>query len=115
MKEISQYWERHLKTLGEGGRGFESEYKVVDVAKYPELANIKEGTLVVPNGWSPEIGPRGEDGVSHDQEIVSALFANTIQAAHTLGVDKALPNVSAVSWRVCISLELARWVILWSG
>ena len=100
LKEISQYWERHLKTLGEGGRGFESEYKVVDVAKYPELANIKEGTLVVPNGWSPEIGPRGEDGVSHDQEIVSALFANTIQAARTLGVDKAFAER--------LSSELAR-------
>ena len=89
-----------MKTLGEGGQGFESEYKAVDVAKYPELANIKKGTLVVPNGWSPEIGPRGEDGVSHDQEIVSALFANTIQAARTLGVDKAFTER--------LSSELAR-------
>lgn len=28
----------------------------------------KDGKLVVPNGWSPEHGPR-EDGVAHDQQI----------------------------------------------
>lgn len=89
LKELSLYWERHLKTLGQGARGFESEYKPVDTSLYPELDSIREGTLVVPNGWSPEIGPRGEDGVSHDQEIVSELFEHTIQAARTLGVDKA--------------------------
>lgn len=88
LKELSQYWEQHLKTLGKGGKGFESEYKPVDVKQYPELDSVKEGTLVVPNGWSPEIGPRGEDGVSHDQEIVSTLFTNTIAAAEILGQDK---------------------------
>ena len=89
LKELSLYWERHLKTLGKGARGFQSEYKPVDTTRYPELDSVREGTLVVPNGWSPEIGPRGEDGVSHDQEIVSALFANTIKAARALGTDKA--------------------------
>lgn len=89
LKELSEYWEQHLKVLGKGGQGFESEYKPVDITKYPELASVKEGTLVVPNGWSPEIGPRGEDGVSHDQEIVSTLFANTIAAADILHQDKA--------------------------
>ncbi|HLK27708.1 MAG TPA: glycoside hydrolase N-terminal domain-containing protein [Puia sp.] len=89
MKELSTYWEAHLKTLGRGAKGFESEYKPVDVSLYPELSKVKEGTLVVPNGWSPENGPRGEDGVSHDQEIISELFLNTIKAAHVLDVDKA--------------------------
>lgn len=87
MKEICHYWEAHLKTLGEEGIGFESEYKPVDVTQYPELAHVKEGTLVVPNGWSPETGPRGEDGVAHDQQIISELFLNTIRAAQLLGVD----------------------------
>lgn len=89
MKEICNYWENHLKTLGKGGIGFESEYKQVDLTEYPELRSIKEGTLVVPNGWSPEHGPRGEDGVAHDQEIVSELFLNTIEAARILRVDSA--------------------------
>ncbi len=88
MKELSQYWASHLKTLGEGGKGFESEYKPVNVSLYPELARVKAGTLVVPNGWSPEHGPRGEDGVAMDQEIVSELFLNTIKAAEILDVDQ---------------------------
>lgn len=87
MKEISQYWQQHLKALGKGGEGFESEYKKVDVSKYPEMTDIKAGTLVVPNGWSPEHGPRGEDGDSYDQEIVSELFLNTISAAKILHTD----------------------------
>jgi len=88
MKELSQYWASHLKILGNGAKGFESEYKPVDVSLYPELARVKAGTLVVPNGWSPEHGPRGEDGVAMDQEIISELFLNTIKAAQILGVDQ---------------------------
>jgi alpha-L-fucosidase 2 len=88
MKELSQYWTSHLRTLGDGGKGLESDYKPVEVSLYPELARVKAGTLVVPNGWSPEHGPRGEDGVAMDQEIVSELFLNTIKAAQILGVDQ---------------------------
>lgn len=88
MKELCQYWEANLKPLGKGGEGFESNYQPVDVTQYPELAHIEEGTLVVPNGWSPEHGPRGEDGVAHDQQIVSELFDNTIRASRILNVDK---------------------------
>lgn len=61
MKEICEYWEDHLKKL-------------------------PDGSLVVPNGWSPEHGPR-EDGVAHDQQIVWDLFSNYIEASTILGVD----------------------------
>jgi len=61
MKEVCEYWEDHLKEL-------------------------PDGSLVVPNGWSPEHGPR-EDGVAHDQQIVWDLFTNTIEASAALGVD----------------------------
>lgn len=88
LKELSQYWMQHLKTLGEGVEGFHSNYQAVDVTQYPELARVKAGTLVVPEGWSPEHGPRGEDGVTHDQQIVSELFRNTLKAAQLLQVDK---------------------------
>ncbi|MDP3851509.1 MAG: glycoside hydrolase N-terminal domain-containing protein [Luteolibacter sp.] len=47
----------------------------------------KDGKLVVPNGWSPEHGPR-EDGVAHDQQIVWDLFTNTAAAAQALGNDQ---------------------------
>ena len=61
VKEICQFWEDHLKQL-------------------------PDGTLVAPNGWSPEHGPR-EDGVMHDQQIIWDLFQNYLEMARALGVD----------------------------
>jgi alpha-L-fucosidase 2 len=61
VKEICAYWEDHLKKL-------------------------PDGTLVAPNGWSPEHGPR-EDGVMHDQQIIWDLFQNYREMARALGVD----------------------------
>lgn len=61
VKEICQFWEDHLKQL-------------------------PDGTLVAPNGWSPEHGPR-EDGVMHDQQIIWELFQNYLEMAQALGVD----------------------------
>lgn len=63
MKEVSGFWQDHLKTL-------------------------PDGRLVAPRGWSPEHGPI-EDGVSYDQQIVWDLFNNTVEAADALGTDKA--------------------------
>jgi alpha-L-fucosidase 2 len=62
MKEMCEFWEDHLKTL-------------------------PDGSLVAPNGWSPEHGPN-QDGVSYDQEVVWDLFNNYVSAADALGVDK---------------------------
>jgi alpha-L-fucosidase 2 len=61
MKETCEFWEDHLKTL-------------------------PDGSLVVPNGWSPEHGPV-QDGVSYNQEIVWDLFNNYVDACNALGVD----------------------------
>ena len=63
MKEVCQFWEDHLKQL-------------------------PDGTLVAPNGWSPEHGPR-EDGVAHDQQIIWDLFTNLIDAADVLDIDRS--------------------------
>ena len=53
-----------------------------------DLADVKAGTLVAPNGWSPEHGPR-EDGVMPDQQLIAELFSNPIKAARILGKDAA--------------------------
>lgn len=45
-----------------------------------------DGTLVAPEGWSPEHGPR-EDGVTYDQELVRELFVNTLLIARALSQD----------------------------
>jgi len=61
IKEICQFWEHRLKEL-------------------------PDGTLVSPNGWSPEHGPR-EDGVMYDQQIIWDLFQNYLDCADALEVD----------------------------
>jgi alpha-L-fucosidase 2 len=63
MKEISEFWVDHLKEL-------------------------PDGTLVAPEGRSPEHGPVGVDGVTYDQCLCWDLFNNTIEASETLGVDE---------------------------
>ena len=54
-----------------------------------DLKELPDGTLVSPNGFSPEHGPH-EDGVSFDQQLVWDLFTNTIESSEALGVDEAL-------------------------
>ncbi|MFH6967506.1 glycosyl hydrolase family 95 catalytic domain-containing protein [Flavobacterium sp. FlaQc-28] len=61
IKEVCEYWEDNLKTM-------------------------PNGQLMVPNGWSPEHGPR-EDGVMMDQQLVWDLFQNYLDAAKALGID----------------------------
>jgi alpha-L-fucosidase 2 len=62
MKEISEFWADHLKEQA-------------------------DGTLVAPDGRSPEHGPVKSDGVSYDQQLCWDLFSNTIEASEALGVD----------------------------
>ena len=62
LKEVTEFWEDHLKRL-------------------------PDGSLVVPDGWSPEHGPAKNDGTAYCQEIVYDLFTNYIEAAQVLGID----------------------------
>ena len=61
MREICEFWVDHLKT-------------------------VRDGTVVVPNGWSPEHGPT-EDGVNYNQEIVWDLLDNFVHASKALNED----------------------------
>jgi alpha-L-fucosidase 2 len=61
IKEICEFWEDRLKEL-------------------------PDGTLVAPDGWSPEHGPR-EDGVMYDQQIIWDLFQNYLDCADVLEID----------------------------
>jgi len=63
-REVCEFWLDHLKAL-------------------------PDGTLVVPNGWSPEHGPV-EDGVAHDQQIVWELFTISLRMSEILSVDAEL-------------------------
>lgn len=44
------------------------------------MKELPDRSLVVPDGWSPEHGPR-EDGIMYDQQIVWELFQNYLQMA----------------------------------
>lgn len=83
MKNVCGFWEEMLKPLGKDGAGFESAEKV----DKSSLKGIPAGTLVAPNGWSHEWGPK-EDGVAHDQQLIRNLFINTVKAAKILGDNK---------------------------
>ena len=65
MREIAEFWIDHLKEL-------------------------PDGTLVAPEGRSPEHGPVDVDGVTYDQQLCWDLFNNTIEASEVLGVDEEM-------------------------
>ena len=83
MKELCTFWEDHLKEL-------------------------PDGTLVSPDGFSPEHGPN-EDGVSFDQQLVWDLFTNFIEASETLGADDAFrQKVVAMKARL-LGPKIGKW------
>ncbi|CAN5388114.1 glycoside hydrolase family 95 protein [soil metagenome] len=83
LKEVCQFWDDHLKER-------------------------PDGTLVTPDGWSPEHGP-SEEGVTYDQEIVYDLFTNTIEAADILGDDKEFrDHISGLRDKL-LKPKIGRW------
>ncbi len=83
LKEICQYWEDRLKVM-------------------------PDGTLMVPNGWSPEHGPR-EDGVMHDQQLVWDLFQNYVEAAKALNIDVDYQNKIAGMQAHLAPNKIGKW------
>jgi alpha-L-fucosidase 2 len=74
------------------------------------LHKLKEvdGKLVVPDGWSPEHGPR-EDGVAHDQQLVWDLFTNTIEAAGILGKSDPLVGKIKAAREKLLGPQIGSW------
>lgn len=83
IKEICEYWEDNLKKL-------------------------PNGTLVVPNGWSPEHGPR-EDGVMHDQQLVWDLFNNYLEISKALKVDEDFQSKVAYMQSHLAPNKIGKW------
>ncbi len=83
LKELCEFWEDHLKEL-------------------------PDGTLVSPDGFSPEHGPR-EDGVSFDQQLVWDLFTNTIEASEILHVDEELREKLAAMRSRLLGPQIGSW------
>jgi alpha-L-fucosidase 2 len=83
-----------------------------------------DGTLVVPDGWSPEHGPvrmadgrvvikegdrTPQRGVSYDQQIVWDLFGNFIEASESLGEDAALRDHIKARRAKLLGPKVGRW------
>ncbi len=86
LRNICAFWETRLKELGDKGEGLKSGKNPLSVNNHPELAELKKGTLVSPEGWSHEWGPV-EDGCMHDQQLIWELFDITATAARILKTD----------------------------
>ncbi len=72
------------------------------------LKALPDGTLVAPNGYSPEHGPR-EDGVSHDQQLVWDLFNNTAAAAEALGTDREFRSTLMAKRDHLLGPKIGKW------
>jgi alpha-L-fucosidase 2 len=83
LKEVCQFWDDRLKRR-------------------------PDGTLVTPDGWSPEHGP-AEEGVTYDQELICDLFTNTIEAADVLGDDKEFRDRIAGLRDKLLKPKIGRW------
>jgi alpha-L-fucosidase 2 len=83
LKELCEFWEDRLKAL-------------------------PDGTLVVPQGFSPEHGPT-EDGVSFDQQLVWDLLGNYLEAADALGIDRPYRAKVAVMRDKLLGPKIGKW------
>ncbi|MBM4155437.1 MAG: glycoside hydrolase family 95 protein [Lentisphaerae bacterium] len=83
LKEVCQFWDDRLKRR-------------------------PDGTLVTPDGWSPEHGP-AEEGVTYDQMIIHDLLTNTIEAADVLGDDKEFRDHVAGLRDKLLKPKIGRW------
>jgi alpha-L-fucosidase 2 len=83
IREICQFWDDRLKTRD-------------------------DGSLVAPDGWSPEHGPR-EDGVMHDQQIIWDLFQNYLDITAFLNTDSAYRERIAGLQKRLAPNKIGRW------
>lgn len=116
LKNLSSSWLPRLKRLGPNGEGIHSDGIPLQTGDYPELRELRQGTLVVPDGWSHEWGPI-EDGCAHDQQLMRELFEITAKAALVLHVDTdfAKELLAASQWlapdRVGKGGYLQEWIV----
>ena len=73
-----------------------------------DLKELPDGSLVSPDGFSPEHGPT-EDGVSFDQQLVWDLFTNYLEASEVLGESgKLQEQVAAMKLRL-LGPQIGKW------
>jgi len=83
LKEISEFWD-------------------------DRLVRRPDGTVVAPQGWSPEHGPT-EDAVSYDHQIIYNLFSNYIQASQILNIDVGYRKHIAALRDALLKPKVGKW------
>lgn len=84
MKEISEFWVDRLKEL-------------------------PDGTLVAPDGYSPEHGPEMSDGVSYEQQLCWDLMTNVIEASQELGIDAEWRELLRTKRAKLLGPKIGKW------
>jgi alpha-L-fucosidase 2 len=84
LKEVCEFWQDHL---------------VKDA----------DGTLVTPDGWSPE-KPWVEPGIAFDQQLIADVFTNYIKVSKILDKDPSFrAGVEDMLSRLSTGLRIGRW------
>jgi len=78
------------------------EYWVASLIAKPD------GTLVTPEGFSPEHGPK-QEGIAYDQQLVWDIFNNTIEASTILGVDAEFRKILVEKKAHLLSPKIGSW------
>ena len=73
-----------------------------------ELKELDDGSLVSPNGFSPEHGPN-EDGVSFDQQLIWDVFTSYIEAAEVLDIDEGFRGKVASMKKRLLGPKIGKW------
>ena len=109
-------WEHYLYT---GDKDFLRQYYpiMLDAARFYTQTLQKhptKGWLVVCPGESPEHGGKGrptpmDAGVTMDNQIVTELYTNVLEAAKILGDDNALLSVISSQLKQLPPMQIGRW------
>lgn len=85
----SHLWQHYLYTLDKDFLRDKAFPTMLSTTEFwlERLVEDADGTLVAPDEWSPEHGPGREHGTAHAQQLVTDLFASTIEAIEILGLD----------------------------
>ena len=109
-------WEHYLYTVD---KDFLRQYYpiMLDAARFYTQTLVKhptKGYLVVCPGESPEHGGKGrptplDAGVTMDNQIVTELYSNVLEAAKILGDDNALLQVLSSQLNQLPPMQIGRW------
>ncbi|MCP5537872.1 MAG: glycoside hydrolase family 95 protein [Akkermansiaceae bacterium] len=112
------YWEHYQFSLDQKFLAEQAWPWMRDTSLFwlPRLKALPDGSLVVPDAWSHEHGPR-EDGTAHAQQLMWDLFTSTLKAAEILDTDKELQTRLKTTLAKLYGPKIGSWgqLMEWMG